>query len=356
MNKEKKYQTECLPDDEIWDILEALAEKFLSGGQVSVVAGESLWIPKRHKNFIFTAFTAMLMMSLLSACVGTARADSVDSGNTAIAKARSVGLVTPIPETTSPTLTPVPTMTVTPEPFPTITPLPTLIKPVETPFPSPTLSISEPEGISREEMAFLASHEIKKGRTDIPVVMMTYDDGGDEEDLRTIMEVYKKYNASATFFLPGEWMVKHPDLVREMISGGFEVGCHGWSHDVFVGLSTGEIRKQIKDFLLVMESIDPSYEVRYIRFPYGSRNDRVRQIAAEFGMQSVIWEGESGGVTERTSEYATRNLTPGEIILSHSTRRYDVLQAEEIVKFLVESGYTPVRISDGVAIDDQWSK
>jgi len=212
------------------------------------------------------------------------------------------------------------------------------------------------ENPSCEKIEFLAAHEISCGDRDRQIVIMTYDDGGKEEYIQHIMAVYEQFGCRTTFFLTGEWVDRNHDLAREMIDRGFEIGCHGWDHTAMTKLSHAAVRKQIEDFLALMQEIAPDYEIKFIRFPYGSRNQCVREIAAEYGLQSVMWTHGSGGFDESTIDNIMRELDWGSLILSHSTRWYDVYSTEEILASLLDQGYQVVTLSEGMADSDRYQK
>ena len=49
----------------------------------------------------------------------------------------------------------------------------------------------------------------------------------------------------ATFFVLGQMVEEHPDLVRRMVLEGHEVANHSWSHQDLTGLSAG--RRPVAD-------------------------------------------------------------------------------------------------------------
>ena len=202
--------------------------------------------------------------------------------------------------------------------------------------------------LTAEEKEYIASHEINHLDRDKPVIAMTYDDGGSEEYIRHIMKVYEKYGFRVTFFVTGQWVGGHKELTKEMIERGFEIGCHGWDHSEMSSLSREEATKQIEDFLDLMKEVDKGYEVKLIRFPYGSRNQVLREIAAEYGLRSIMWSNESGGKDEGTYDNVMRGLQAGDIVLSHSIRWYDVYEAERILLGLLEQGYKVVTVTEGM--------
>ena len=208
--------------------------------------------------------------------------------------------------------------------------------------------------IPLEKIEFIATHEVNSGDRERPIVIMTYDDGGSIGDIEYIMKAYESYGFSATFFVTGEWLIKNKEFTKEMIDRGFEIGCHGWDHANMVNLSDSEARKQIEDFISVFKEIDPEYELKYIRFPYGSRDQRLRDIAASYGLQSVMWSDESGGKTEETLNYILDDLSYGSIVLSHSTRPYDISMVRDIIVEIRRQGYDIVSLDEGLSEEDKY--
>jgi peptidoglycan/xylan/chitin deacetylase (PgdA/CDA1 family) len=205
---------------------------------------------------------------------------------------------------------------------------------------------------SPEKALFLAGHEINRGNSEKQIVMMTYDDGGAESDMDYILRMYESYRVRATFFVTGEWLTKHQDFAKEMIDRGFELACHSWNHSDMTTLSEQEARDQIEKFINLMKDVDPSYTIKFIRFPYGQRNDQLRLIAAEYGLQSVMWSDESGGTTNKALTYILDELKPGSIVLSHSSRKFDINMVKEIITSLRNLGYKLVTVSEGISPND----
>ncbi|WP_202913422.1 polysaccharide deacetylase family protein [Acuticoccus sediminis] len=49
--------------------------------------------------------------------------------------------------------------------------------------------------------------------------------------VRRILQLYRKYGLTQTFFVPG-WTAEHyPDLMKEIIDAGHEIGAHGYLHE-----------------------------------------------------------------------------------------------------------------------------
>jgi cellulose synthase/poly-beta-1,6-N-acetylglucosamine synthase-like glycosyltransferase/peptidoglycan/xylan/chitin deacetylase (PgdA/CDA1 family)/spore germination protein YaaH len=61
-------------------------------------------------------------------------------------------------------------------------------------------------------------------------VALTFDDGPDGRWTPKILDILKRYNAPATFFVIGENMEHRPDLVMREVNDGEEVGSHTFTH------------------------------------------------------------------------------------------------------------------------------
>lgn len=68
------------------------------------------------------------------------------------------------------------------------------------------------------------------------------------EKLDNILNVFKKHNANATFFVTGEVLEKYPDLVKKWAKD-YEISCHNYYHQTLDLLNLEARERQIKDFV-----------------------------------------------------------------------------------------------------------
>lgn len=105
------------------------------------------------------------------------------------------------------------------------------------------------------------------------VIYLTFDDGPSETVTPLILEILKKYNVPATFFIIDYGQSDEKlNLIKSAIAQGHTIGIHGYSHDY------EKIYKSVSAF---MENIirldkkirrDMKYEPFIMRFPGGSSN------------------------------------------------------------------------------------
>ncbi|MFJ3440120.1 bifunctional polysaccharide deacetylase/glycosyltransferase family 2 protein [Streptomyces sp. NPDC086081] len=61
-------------------------------------------------------------------------------------------------------------------------------------------------------------------------LVLTFDDGPDPEWTPRVLDVLKKHDARAVFFITGTMASRYPDLVQRMVAEGHEIGLHTFNH------------------------------------------------------------------------------------------------------------------------------
>ena len=67
-------------------------------------------------------------------------------------------------------------------------------------------------------------------RTSEKVLYLTFDDGPDPEFTPPILDLLRAYGVTATFFLIGNRIDEHPEVVRRIVVEGHQLGNHSWTH------------------------------------------------------------------------------------------------------------------------------
>ncbi len=74
-----------------------------------------------------------------------------------------------------------------------------------------------------------ARREVIEGwRRPYPISMGRY---GPTTAVPRIVETYRRLELRQSFFLPGWCIETYPEAVETILSGGHEIGCHGWIHE-----------------------------------------------------------------------------------------------------------------------------
>ena len=121
-------------------------------------------------------------------------------------------------------------------------------------------------------------------------IALTFDDGPQATHTPRLLEMLKKRNIKATFYVIGKSAASHPHIVRRIVGDGHEIGNHTWTHPNLQKLSDAKVRWELdksRDAIIAACGVKP----RTMRPPYGSLSTRQRKwIHAEYGYPSVFWD------------------------------------------------------------------
>ena len=78
------------------------------------------------------------------------------------------------------------------------------------------------------------------------VLYLTFDDGPHPEHTPVLLDLLAKHRVRATFYLIGQQVERHAELVRRIVSEAHALGNHSWSHPQFDRLPLAEQRREIE--------------------------------------------------------------------------------------------------------------
>src|SRR5437868_2310473 len=81
---------------------------------------------------------------------------------------------------------------------------------------------------------------------DGPYVAMTFDDGPSAKLTPKLLELLAAHHIKATFFLIGQNVVDHPEIVQRAAREGHEIGNHSWSHPYLAKMSDDAVRRELR--------------------------------------------------------------------------------------------------------------
>lgn len=84
---------------------------------------------------------------------------------------------------------------------------------------------------------------------------ITFDDGPDPDWTPAILDILKEKKVSATFFMLGANMEKHPDLVKRIVREGHMIGVHTYTHPNIAEVSEERARLEFNATQRLIESI-----------------------------------------------------------------------------------------------------
>lgn len=174
---------------------------------------------------------------------------------------------------------------------------------------------------------------------------MTFDDGPFPETTPKLLEVLNDHNIKATFFFTGKNVEQYPELVRQTMQAGHQIGNHTYKHLPPLLISKGLFEQEVDATnRLIKNACGEAPKV--FRPPYGLIDTNKASTLQEREMMCVYWgpvaeDWNEVGVSEvvRRIVRQTRN---GSVIVLHESRKNSkqcLQSTHEIVKWANEKGY-----------------
>ena len=198
---------------------------------------------------------------------------------------------------------------------------------------------------------------VVSGKRELPIYCVNRDDnkisisfdaawGGDKT--LGILDLLDEYNIKTTFFLVDIWTQKYPELVKEIVARGHEIGNHSTSHPQMSKLNETQIAKELNtqaDNVLAIAGVRPVL----FRPPYGDYNNRVITTARAQGFVPIQWSVDSLDWKNRGAQEIINRATKvksGDIVLFHNDSQYILDALPAVLKYYAENGYSVVPISE----------
>jgi peptidoglycan-N-acetylglucosamine deacetylase len=125
---------------------------------------------------------------------------------------------------------------------------------------------------------------------DGPYIAMTFDDGPSEKLTPKLLDLLAAHRIKATFFVIGQNVAEHPEIVARAAREGHEIGNHSWSHPNLGKMSDEGVRRELRRTEDVIKDAIGSRPT-LMRPPYGSLSTRQKRwIHDEFGYRIILWE------------------------------------------------------------------
>ena len=180
------------------------------------------------------------------------------------------------------------------------------------------------------------------------VLYLTFDAGYENGCTEKILDVLKKHNAPAAFFLVGNYIEKNADLVRRMVEEGHIVGNHTMHHyDMSKLTDKAAFEKELTDLEKLFQSVTGKEMPKYYRPPQGVYSENNLKMAQELGYKTVFWSlayVDWNNDAQPTAEHAFSKLLPrthnGGVILLHSTSKTNAEILDELLTRWKNEGYT----------------
>ena len=190
---------------------------------------------------------------------------------------------------------------------------------------------------------------VTKARTDSNAVALTFDDGPHPEFTPQVLAVLAKHGMKATFFTIGENLVKYPELARQIVREGHQLGNHSYFHNHYRSLPLAQQLAEIDRTDALLTQID-GLATHTFRPPRGELPIglllaliRRKQTIAMWSYDSLDYQGL--GPESIVQRFAQQPLQRGEIVLLHDDNAHTLKALEDFFPAWKARGWSSVPLS-----------
>ena len=157
-------------------------------------------------------------------------------------------------------------------------------------------------------------------------VALTFDDGPDPIHTPRLLDALRDASVVATFFLIGEKVALHPEIVRRIVAEGHAIGGHTFTHPRPQQIdAAGLVAETIKTNELISKIV--GRRTRMFRPPYGGLSIKKLIGLWRIGQTVVFWTIDPKDFACQTLDEVQANLfsqplRSGAIILMHDTSAF----------------------------------
>lgn len=182
------------------------------------------------------------------------------------------------------------------------------------------------------------------------VVALTFDDGPDADSTPRVLDLLKRYDVRATFFVVGEQARQNPELIHRMVAEGHTVANHSYYH---LPQSTLWSSQRYTEELFRCNDVVAHLTglwMRLYRPPFGVTNPPIARAVKNLGLIPVGWSVRSLDTVTKNSDRVVdrvmRGLRGGDVILLHDRLENSEELLEKLLTALRTQHYTTATVDE----------
>ena len=199
-------------------------------------------------------------------------------------------------------------------------------------------------GILRQNELTVMGRELEM--RDSKKIALTFDDGPHPFYTEQLLKGLEERNAKASFFITGENVEAHPEIVEKIHNGGHLIGNHTYSHTQLTNQNQEKFKQEIIKTNEVIKEVTGEDTI-YVRPPYGSWN---KEFEKELNMFPVLWTIDPLDWCSNDASCIVRNVCAkakeNDIILMHDQYKSTITAALKIVDELQSQGFEFVTVDE----------
>jgi len=181
-------------------------------------------------------------------------------------------------------------------------------------------------------------------------IALTFDDGPNAQFTSPLLALLREKKVPATFFLLGENVRLHPQIVKEIRESDCEVGNHSFSHMNLGNATPEKIREELEKTQFEIQKACGILPM-VLRVPYGVSGEQVARAAFELKMDLFFWSIDTNDYKKTVTKddivkIVLKDAKGGSLILMHDNSQKVLDAVKEIIDLLREKGLNFVTCSE----------
>ncbi len=186
------------------------------------------------------------------------------------------------------------------------------------------------------------------GDPDEKIIYLTFDSGYENGYTNHILDVLKKHNAPANFFVVESYIKNNPEIIKRMDLEGHLVCNHSVHHLSMASITDEEkFKSEILDVEKSYKEITKKEMPKYFRPPMGKFSEKSLKMTNDLGYKSIFWSfayvdwyNDDQPTHEFAKEKIYSRTHPGAIVLLHSNSKTNSEILDEVISHWEKEGYT----------------
>lgn len=178
------------------------------------------------------------------------------------------------------------------------------------------------------------------------LIALTFDDGPKAQTTSQLLDILKREQVQATFFMLGQCIAGNPDIVRRAYAEGHQIGTHTYNHVNLTKVGRQTALNEIQSGELVAQQVVGVPPTAF-RAPFGAiTND----IAALTPNPVIGWSVDTQDWLTRNADTTYQRVMSesfdGAIVLMHDIHPSTIQAADRIIPALKAQGYRLVTVQE----------
>ena len=161
-----------------------------------------------------------------------------------------------------------------------------------------------------------------------------------------MLDVLKKHNVKATFFVTKAFVEEQPKLCKRMKKEGHIVGNHTLNHPSIPAVSLSRLKSEVKGLEKLFKQKTGYKLDKFFRPPMGEYSSRTLKYVKDMGYKTIFWSltymdydvNNQPGKTYVVNHFKKYHHK-GAITLTHNTSKSNAEALDDVLTYLEDKGY-----------------